>query len=247
MRKNFSINEALSFGFKTVKNNLLFFIGLFVILILIIFLQDFVEKLFSRNLLLYLGFVISFFVLDVIIEMGLLRIMLNFCDGKSGRFSDLFSSSDLFFSYLLGKIAYVLIVLSGLIFLLLSVVLDHIFGSNLLFPLLGILLSIIPGIILGIRLQFFGYFIIDKRLGPTKSLVRSYAATKGLMGDLFFFDFLLLGINILGFLCFGIGLIVTIPITMLALAFVYRKLSSSFPQMGKIAEEPKVLTKETNK
>jgi uncharacterized membrane protein len=86
------------------------------------------------------------------------------------------------------------------------------------------ILLIIPAIIWGIKFRFFSYFIIDKGAGPIEALKRSSSITMGAKWDLFLFGLLLIGINILGFLALVIGLFATIPTSMVAIAFVYRKL-----------------------
>jgi uncharacterized membrane protein len=108
----------------------------------------------------------------------------------------------LFFKYLIGDILYGLIIIGGLILL------------------------IIPGIIWAIQFQFFGYLIIDKGLGPIEALKKSSKITKGAKWDLFLLGILLVLINILGALALLVGLFATIPTTMIANAFVYRKLLS---------------------
>jgi len=55
-----------------------------------------------------------------------------------------------------------------------------------LITLVGTILLIIPGIIWGIKFQFFGYFIVDKGLEPIEALKRSAAITKGVRWSLLF-------------------------------------------------------------
>ena len=83
---------------------------------------------------------------------------------------------------------------------------------------------IIPGIIWAIKFQFYDYLIIDKKLGPIEALKKSAVITKGAKGNLFVFGLLLGGINLLGAICLLIGLFAAIPTTLVAKAFVYRKL-----------------------
>ena len=85
---------------------------------------------------------------------------------------------------------------------------------------------IVPGIIWAIKFQYYGYFIVDKGLGPIKALEASSELTDGIKWDLFLFGLLLFCINILGLLCLLIGSFATVPTTMLAYTFVYRKLES---------------------
>ena len=86
------------------------------------------------------------------------------------------------------------------------------------------ILLIIPGIIWGIKFQFFSCFIVDKGVGPIEALKRSSVITKDAKWDLFLFNLLLILINLLGAICLLIGLFVTIPTTMVDWAFVYRRL-----------------------
>jgi uncharacterized membrane protein len=84
---------------------------------------------------------------------------------------------------------------------------------------------IIPGIILSIRLSFFDYLIVDKNSRIVESLKRSWEITKGSTLNLFLLYLLLGLINLLGVFALIVGLFWSIPTTMIAEAFVYRKLS----------------------
>jgi len=199
--QKFSKSEAIRFGWTTTKNNLGFFIGLLIVIGLFYFVSDFIIELIKDEALILSSIMsIVFWVLDMVIQMGLIRISLRFCDNEKGEFADLFSCFPLFFKYLFGSILYGLIVVGGMILL------------------------IIPGIIWGIKFQFFSCFIVDKGVGPIEALKRSSAITKGAKWDLFLFNLLLVLINLLGAICLLIGLFVTIPTTMVAWAFVYRRL-----------------------
>ena len=143
---------------------------------------------------------IADYALTIVILMGLVKIALRFCDNEKGKFSDLFSQYRLFFKYLFACILYILIVYGGVILL------------------------IIPEIIWAIKFWFFDYFIIDKGMGPIEALEESYAITTGIKWNLFVFFLALIGINILGALALVVGLFATIPTTIVAAAFVYRKL-----------------------
>jgi len=199
--EKFSISEAIHFGWNTMKSNLGFFIGLLIFVFLFTSLSSIIAaKATEANIFLGIIFYIADFSLSIIISIGLVKIALRFCDNEKGRFADLFSQYPLFPQYLVGSILYGLIVFAGTILL------------------------IIPGILWGIQFCFYDYFIVDKGLGPIEALKRSSAITRGVKWDLLGFFLVLLGINLLGALCLLIGLFVTIPTTMVALAFVYRKL-----------------------
>lgn len=201
MSNKFVISEAVQFGWDTTKSNIGFFIGLLIVAGLIQYVPDIIAAIIEADApTLSIIIRIASFVLSVIIAMGLIKICLRFCDGEKGEVSDLFSCYPLFFDYLIGSILYGLIVVVGLILL------------------------IIPGIIWAIKFQFFDYLIVDEGLGPVDALEKSSEITRGVKWELFLLDILLVIINLLGFLCLVVGLFVSIPVTMVAMAFVYREL-----------------------
>lgn len=198
----FSIGEAIRFGWSTMMSNPGFFVILMLIVGLVYVLVGFAQEMTKESApILSLVLAIASGVLQIIIGIGLIRISLRFCDNEKGEFSDLFSCLPLFFPYLLASILYGLIVLGGTILL------------------------VIPGIIWGIKYMFFSYLIVDRAAGPVESLKGSSAITKGVKGKLFLFLLALMGINLLGAMALLIGLLATIPTSMLATAYVYRKLA----------------------
>ncbi len=198
------IDEAIQFGWQTMKKNFLFFIGIFLFIIAIQLLPVILTNIdFLASDIAYIIIYLLLTFFGIIVGMGVIKILLNFCDNKKNNFSILFSQYRLFFIYLLTTIIYFIIVL------------------------LGLILFIIPGIYLGIRFVFFEYFIIDKKMGVIKSLKESWRATKGNFWGLFAFSVVALTINILGAFVLLLGLFVTIPITMIAWVFIYRRLSEA--------------------
>ena len=200
-KEKFSKREAVEFGWNVMKSNLGFFIPILLITVLINNFPSIIDAI-AKEMPYALSFFIglAFWALSMVVNLGLIKISLGFCDHKKGAFADLFSSFPLFFKYLFGSILYGLIVLGGF------------------------LLLVIPGIIWLIQFQFFGHFIVDKKLGPIAALKMSSEITKGTKGDLFLFVLLLGLINLLGALCLLVGLFATIPTAMVAFTFVYRKL-----------------------
>jgi uncharacterized membrane protein len=105
----------------------------------------------------------------------------------------------------------------------------HSFLATLLYILmvaLGLILLVLPGIYLSVRLKFYIYFIVeDENLKPTDALRKSMDLSRGLFWKLFAFNIILAAINILGFLALGIGLLFTIPLSLIAYAHLYKHLS----------------------
>lgn len=198
--KKFSKGEAIRFGWNTMKTNFWFFIGFSIVVMLIYAIPGMVADAIQKSIpLLSLLINVASFVLNLVIQMGLLRFSLRYCDNEKGAFADLFSCFPLFFKYLAGSVLYGLMVMGGL------------------------LLLVIPGVIWAIKFQFFSYLIVEG-LGPVAALKKSAAITRGAKWDLFIFGLVIASIILLGVLCVLAGLLVAAPTTYLAGAFVYRKL-----------------------
>lgn len=199
----FSKKEALNYGWNTTKVNLKFILGLMGLLLLIYILPSIIQPSIKGMAFLVFVFSLVFWVLQVIAGMGQIKLFLKIHDGQKPTYSELLSEYPLFFKFLAASI------LNGII------------------VFIGTLLLIIPGIILSIKLQFYPYLIIDKKMGPIEALKRSWEITKGVKWNLFLFGLLMALVNLAGFLALIVGLLVTIPTTILATIFVYRKLNSS--------------------
>lgn len=199
--RSFSMKEALSFGWNTMKSNLGFFILLFIVYGLLFVIPDVIAREVSKTDP-SAGAVLH--IVDILLSMlmgiGLIKISLDFCDHQPGRISDLFSQYRLLWKVILATIVYVLIVW------------------------VGVLLLIIPGIIWSIKFFFYDYLIIDENQGVMESLETSSLITRGAKWDLFVFSLLLGLINLAGAMLFIVGLFVTMPITMVAFAHAYRQL-----------------------
>jgi len=200
--KNIPIGDAVRFGWDMFKSNAGFLVAVVLIAgaisAIASSLQQSVAGTDSPVAILLAGLITL--AINAFIAVALINVSLKFVDDKRAVFADLISAYSLFVLYAISSILYWLIVTIGLVFL------------------------IIPGIILAIRYQFFGYYIVDKEAGVIDSLRLSWNATRGIAGQLFLFDLTLLGIVILGALALGVGLLVAIPVAGIALAFTYRRL-----------------------
>jgi uncharacterized membrane protein len=90
----------------------------------------------------------------------------------------------------------------------------------------GFLLLVVPGIIAAVGLGFVPYVVIDRGAGPIDALKESWRITKGNKWRLFLFGLVLIGLNLLGLLALVVGVLVTVPVTWLAVTHAYRTLAS---------------------
>jgi hypothetical protein len=132
--------------------------------------------------------------------VGLHVMALKSVDGQVPRVEDLFGSLALGPAYLLALVLYCAAV--GV----------------------GFALLIVPGIFLAIRYCLFAQIITDKSAGALAALRDAAVLARGnwsQLGVLFFVAFLL---NMVGAAILGLGLVISFPVSLLAIAGFYRSL-----------------------
>ena len=192
----FSIGEALSWGWSKLQEN----VGPLAVAFLAIVVVNLIFSFLGRGALGWFFNLIGWFV-SLLISMGVIRIALKITDGRPVETADLFQRADLAIPYFIASVIVGVMVAIGFVFL------------------------IIPGIYLAITFGFFGYNIVDKEHGIMESIEQSAAITRAQKWDLFAFGVALFFFNLAGAIALGIGLLITIPVSMLAAAFVYRRIS----------------------
>ncbi len=237
--KSFSYSNVLGFGWRVMLSNYWFFVGVGVVLFLISFsgqvLGQVIEhypKVIAPFLLFALLGVSS--VIEIIVGIGLIKIALIFCDGSKPRFSTLFNGLDCFWRYLGSGILYGLIMVGTPIACFLPFILLSNVMSNPFFGLSVFAVVFVLEVILLLKFSLCFYFVVDRGLGPINALKASSMATTDAKGALFVFGILCGLINILGALCFIIGLTATVPMIMVAMALVYRNLSEQTPELAEL-------------
>ncbi len=85
-------------------------------------------------------------------------------------------------------------------------------------------LLFVPMVVLWLGWQFWQYFVVDEDMGAVDALTASWRLTMGSKVDLFVFAFVSFLINYAGLYPFGVGLLVTFPLTGLASMMVYDNL-----------------------
>ena len=91
---------------------------------------------------------------------------------------------------------------------------NFIIHNNILF-VFGIVITITNIIWVSLRFQFYQYIIVDEECGSIQALKKSYELTNTHINLLLQSLLILIGINCLGLLVFGVGLLITIPLSML--------------------------------
>lgn len=139
-------------------------------------------------------------VLQAGVALALIRLALRLHDGGSADFERPRELLEGFFPYVLTTALYGLVVACGTALL------------------------IVPGAIWAAQFAFAGFLAADARLDPLEAMRASSRLTRGVKWPLFVFGLTLAGVNLLGAMALGVGLLVTVPTTCLAAAFVFRRL-----------------------
>ncbi|MFA5132006.1 MAG: DUF975 family protein [Candidatus Paceibacterota bacterium] len=143
-------------------------------------------------------------IVGLFLGVAVITVSLIIVEGKTPTFSDLFSSFKsytIIWKYLLASVLYGIIIFVGL------------------------LLLIIPGVYLAVRLQFYKFLIIEnENIKVMDSLTQSMNMSRGHFWKLFGFIVTLLVVNTIAAIPFGLGLIVTVPVSVLASTILYKKL-----------------------
>jgi hypothetical protein len=114
----------------------------------------------------------------------------------------------------------------------------HIVLANLLvfaLVILGCFALIIPGIIIGCRLAFVSYIVMDKKLDPIEAVELSWKLTKGHGWKIFFMGFVSIFIAIFGLLMLFVGIF---P----AIIWIYSSFATLYESVLKEKEKPAEVT-----
>jgi membrane-anchored glycerophosphoryl diester phosphodiesterase (GDPDase) len=109
--------------------------------------------------------------------------------------------------------------------------------------LVGFILLIIPGFYVAVRLWFTNMTLVDKKEGIEASIRYSWDLVKGGVFWTVFLTMITCGVLMLvGVILFGVGVLVTYPLTLLIMAKLYRDLEAHHKASTSIVEQPAELT-----
>lgn len=213
-KKSFSIKNSIKEGWQLMRahlGNLLFvqMIGILCLFAIFFVWGIFIFFLSKSSLNVepmatignIVNYIIQFLTQSLVIIAGI-HIGLKIVDGKEFTVSDLFSRANLVFRYFFSTICCQLAIV------------------------LGLICFIIPGLIMMVRFSLFGYFIVEKDVGPIEALKMSWNTVRGCSWRFVFFQLSCVLVNVAGFLCLVIGVLFTLPATVIATALVYRNLAN---------------------
>ena len=200
---DFSKRELIRKGWGKVKEHAHLLIKILLAFIGLSIVSSIINVAFEEVMAVALLASIVVTIVQTVFEIGLIKIGLDIIENKKPNFKDLYSNYTLFLPFFLTSIILGIIIIVGFILL------------------------IIPGIYLAVRYQFTSFVIVDKKLSYWTAIKKAGELTKGRWMQIFLFDLALIGLNLLGLLALGIGLLLTIPTSFFASVYLYRRLASS--------------------
>lgn len=207
MNNELKLSDIFSETWKLTKEHWGFLVGYLIIFFLISsFLQFAQNRIFNNGFIATIIYFASA-IIALFMQMGFLKSALLITSGIKPGFEQLYVNSHHFIAWIVAQFIFVIIVTLGFIFF------------------------IFPGFYLLARFSLYPLFILDKNMGPLEALKGAKVVSKGQCWFLFLLFLCTFLINILGCLFFGVGLLITIPISALAWALTYRKLTKNEPDI----------------
>lgn len=207
-----NIKNILKQSWEKTKHNFWFLVGVLILASLINTVPLTIFNPQQPSLFISANLISA--LLSLWLSLGVIKIILDMARDKNYRFLDLFLQARLIPKFLISTIIYDLIVF------------------------VGFLLLIVPGVIWLIKFELYPYFIVEEDMGPIEALKASSRVTSGDKWNLFLLGLLLLLINIVGFLALLVGMLITYPLSILAMAYAYIHLKKAkLPQTPPEAPE----------
>ena len=230
-----SKKEIIISSWNILKHHLALMITIVLFIISLNILFTIVqEKLLGDITYQSLLFIIAACLFQMGLNLGLLRISLNMINNEKIEFLLLFNSFHMLIPYVLATILYLAALLlaasPGLLLLITfsSLELDNMASyTGSLTEILSIIIMIVPAIYLSVRLQFYEYFLIDQECGILESIIKSADISKGYVLELFILGAILSIIFLISIIPMGLGLIISIPLSTVAISYTYLKLKQN--------------------
>jgi hypothetical protein len=202
-----SVGQAIGYGWAGFKANLGPILLIALVTVVVSGLFQWLATSSSNSFLAFIFSAISF-VLGFVIALGLIRAALTVVDGGRPNLGTVFAGDGVA-QYLIASVVL------GLAFALINVV-----GA---LTILLLPFTLVLTLVFSFLVQFFGYAILDEGVSAFDGISRSIAVVRTHLGDVLVLWLAALGINILGALLCGVGLLVTIPVTAIAWAYAWRR------------------------
>jgi uncharacterized membrane protein len=201
---SFSIKESFSYGWKSLQDHFWPMAGIAAgALVISSIFNAASNALVAAQEMGVAGAVnVISFLVNAYVFAGALQLAFKLYDGGEVSMNDFKVRGKVYLNTLLAMILSALIVVGGLILL------------------------IVPGLIWLTTYYFSAYITVDKDMTARQALHESRLATKGDRWRIAGLMILAVLLNIAGLIAFIVGIFVTLPVTVMAYVYAYRKLAA---------------------
>lgn len=209
MNTSFSIEAALRFGWETFKKRPGFFVGVTVILAIVSAITSGILSIFGEDGAGRAAGELVNFLIMTLLDLGITATLLKAYDSVDKvEFADLWHPAR-YGTYLVSSI-------------IVAVAVGIWFALALILGPVGVIIAIIPAVVISLMLMFTRFIVVDRGMGAVDAIKESVRITEGNRLQLFLFMIVIAVVNLLGVVALLVGLLVTIPVSGLAVVYVYR-------------------------
>jgi len=229
MDRVITVKEVFMDSWRLAKDNIVILIGLTAFQFIVIFVISLLTVVLGSASPLLLS------LFDAFYTVAFYQVFFKLIDDpKDASFPDVIPNLVKAFNFLIVK----LIISLGLVFLI--AVISSIYFINtpeitidpenpFSWEMLPIFILIsIPITYLTIRLCFVVAFIVDQESGSSESISQSWTLSDGHFWFIFRLFLVMLGVNILGAMAFGLGTLFSVPFSSIILIIAYRHMVNSY-------------------
>ena len=218
--QHISIVEALEFGWHKMRQHSALMFQIFLTFFAVQVVRAIVERVLGDTLLGILAG-LALFGVSVWLGAGFLSVQLKLVHGHAVRYQDLFVSRSIAWRYFVTSLLVALLAGIGIALGVLAIVPWGVSSLGILLAAAGVLAACY----VGITYMFSGFSAVEGE-NPRKALRHSATLTKGKKFDLVLLILVCIGMNIVGAMLFLVGLLITGPVSALAVTHVYHKLKN---------------------
>lgn len=229
MTEKISGPQAVSAAWKVFKKNWKFLVPALIATIAIMFVLQTLQKTVESKIILSLLVSVIAIIVGIMITLGWSKIVLKLVHNHEIVWQDFKTDTKTWLPFFLARLLIGIFMFAAIMIFALPIF--WAIGSmvaGLVFPvILSIILSLFGFVLViwvTIRYMFISFIAVEKKLNAWKMLTESSRLVKGHTIQLFIFGLLLLLINIIGALLVLVGLLVSVPVSMIATGYVYEHL-----------------------
>ena len=192
----FSSTDIISQAWQLWKNHIVFSWLVLGVIFLVTIIFAILDPRGESILMSLLSMVVTLFF-----ELGAFALFLKLVrTGQEGKIEEIIGQKDIFLQAFIGTVIYYILMV------------------------IGFILFIVPGVYVAVRFLFLPYVFVDQKLGWQEALKEASRLSEGNRFNLFGFVLILIAMNIVGALLLLVGLLVSIPLSAIAMAMAYEHL-----------------------